>query len=289
MKARPRVWLPLAGSLIFAMSAAPAPQDPSAAQALRPDTSAPPPELRAEASADVPAAFDPLPRRAIAVEPISDDALDRLVAILDGLLARHDEPARREFDVDYYYRDFVERLQTGQLSAAQEARVLERFDLWAETYPADAAAIRRERRTLTALSVGKVAPDIAGPDLDGVEFRLSDYRGKVVVIAFSGAWCAACRVEYPYLRLLQELYQGRPFALVGVSSDKDVGSAKQAKADQRLSYRSWFDGRKDGSIAAAWGVAAWPTTYVLDRDGVVRFVNLRQEDLLKGVRQLMDR
>jgi peroxiredoxin len=96
-------------------------------------------------------------------------------------------------------------------------------------------------------------------------------------------------VEYPYLRLLQEIYQDRPFALLGVSSDKDVEAARQAKRDQRLTYRTWFDGRKHGAIADAWGVAAWPTIYVLDQQGIVRFVNLRQEDLLKGVRQLMER
>jgi peroxiredoxin len=294
MKARPRVWLPLAGSIFVTISAAPAPQDsglsspaqdPGAAPARREVALSGPSDARA----DAPAAFDPLPSRAIAVEPIDDDALDRLVATLDGLLVRHDEPARRAFDVDYYYRDFVERLQAVRLTAAQEARVLEMFDSLTGRYPTDVDAIARERRTLTALSAGKVAPEIVGTDLDGEPFRLSDYRGKVVVIAFSGAWCAACRIEYPYLRLLEEVYEGRPFALLSVSSDKDIATAKRSKREHRLTHRTWFDGRKDGPIAAAWGVAAWPTTYVLDANGVVQFVNLRQEDLLKGVRQLMDR
>ena len=297
MKARPRVWLPLAGSIFFAMSAAPAPQDPGVAPAPQnPGMVSAPPEVRRDLpvsgpleATDVPTAFDPLPSHAIAVEPLGDDALDRLMATLDGLLARHDEPARRAFDVDYYYRDFVERLQIGRLSPAQEARVLAMFDTMAERYPSDADAIARERNTLTSPSIGKVAPEIVGTDLSGVEFRLSDYRGKVVVLVFSGAWCGACRVEYPYLRLLEEIYKGRPLALLGVSSDKDVAAARQSKRDQKLTYRTWFDGRKDGAIAESWGVAAWPTTYVLDQQGVVRFVNLRQEDLLKGVRQLMDR
>jgi peroxiredoxin len=296
MKVRPRVWLPLAGSIFFTISAAPVPQqDPVVPVPQNPGATSPPPEARAEAGpsasvdvADVPPAFDPLPRRNIATEAIDEQHLDRLMATLDGLLSRHNEPARRAFDVDYYYRDFVERLQTARLSPAQEARVLTMFDALAERYPTDVEAIARERKTLTTLSIVKVAPGLSGVDLDGVPFNLSDYRGKVVVLAFSGAWCGACRVEYPYLRLLEEIYEGRPFALLGVSSDKDLASARQAKHDQRLTYRTWFDGRKNGAIAAEWGVAAWPTIYVLDKQGVVRFVNLRQEDLLKGVRQLMD-
>ena len=276
MKVRSRVWLPLGGFLLFALPAASRPVQQA------PGSSSP------AVSRVEPAAFDPLPRRDIAVEPLSDEVLDRLVATLDGLLTHHSDPARRAFDAEFYYRDFVERLQTRQISPAQEARVLSVFDALAARYPADIVALERERKTLTALSIGKVAPDITGTDLDGVRFKLSDYRGKVVVVAFSGEWCAACRVEYPYHRLLAELYEGRPFALLGVSSDKDAATAKQAKARRGLGYRTWFDGRIDGPIAAEWGVAAWPATYVLDTEGVVRFVNLRQEDLLVGVRQLMD-
>ncbi len=143
-----------------------------------------------------------------------------------------------------------------------------------------------------SLAVGSVAPDIVGHDLDGVEFRLSDYRGKVVVLEFSGDWCGICRSEYPYERLMLDLYKNNwPFAILSVNSDSDPALAKQAKAAQGLTYRSWWDGRSTessaGPIAAAWHVTGWPTLYVLDGDGVIRFVNLRQEDLLKAVRQLV--
>lgn len=279
MNVRPRVWLPLAGSIFIAFPAAPLSQTQNPGSTSE----------AAEARAERPAAFDPVPSRDIHIAALTDDALGRLVSTLEGLLTAHSDPARRAYDADYYYRDFAERLQSVQLSPAQETRVLELLDSLAARYPADGAAIGRERRTLSALAVGKVAPDIAGRDLDGVEFRLSDYRGKVVVVSFSGDWCGSCRAEYPYHRLLEELYADRPFAILGVSADKDVATAKKAKADRRLGYRTWFDGRNDGPIAAAWGVAAWPATYVLDQDGVVRFVNLRQEDLLKGVRQLIEK
>jgi thiol-disulfide isomerase/thioredoxin len=112
-----------------------------------------------------------------------------------------------------------------------------------------------------------------------------------VVIAFSGEWCGACRIEYPYQRLLMEVYKDRPFTLLSVNSDKDAAAAKAAKASRGLTYRSWWDGyaarNTHGPIAASWGVMGWPTTYVLDQRGVIRFVNLRQEDMLKAVKQLM--
>ena len=57
-----------------------------------------------------------------------------------------------------------------------------------------------------ALTVGRTAPDAARQELQGNAFRLSEYRGKLVVLAFSADWCAICRTQYPYYRFMQELY-----------------------------------------------------------------------------------
>jgi peroxiredoxin len=141
------------------------------------------------------------------------------------------------------------------------------------------------------LTLGATAPDIVGTDLDGRALRLSDYRGKVVVVTFSGEWCGICRSEYPYHRFLLELYRDWPFALLSVESGADRDVARRAKIDRGLLYRSWWDGapRRDapGTIAAAWGVSGWPTTYVLDEKGAIRAIDPRKEDLLKVVRQLL--
>ena len=178
------------------------------------------------------------------------------------------------------------------MNPAQEARVLDHFTALATRYPSDAPILDRAQRVIRRLSVGKVAPEITGRDLDGVPFKLSDYRGRVVVLTFSGEWCAACRGDYPFQRLLLELYKDRPLVLLGVNSDRDPKSAKQSKMDHGLVYRTWWDGggskNTEGPIAKAWAIAGWPTIYVLDERGVIRFANLRQEDLLIGVRQLMD-
>jgi peroxiredoxin len=236
--------------------------------------------------------FGPMPRRGITVPDFSDQQVTDLVGRLDDLLLRHSDPPRRTFDVESYVKDFTERLQFGTLNPAQEARVLDHFAALATRYPADAPILDRAQRIIRRLSVGKVAPEITGRDLDGLAFKLSDYRGRVVVLTFSGEWCAACRGDYPFQRLLLELYKDRPFVLLGVNSDRDPRSAKQSKMDHGLTYRTWWDGggskNTEGPIAKAWAVSGWPTIYVLDERGVIRFANLRQEDLLIGVRQLMD-
>jgi thiol-disulfide isomerase/thioredoxin len=139
--------------------------------------------------------------------------------------------------------------------------------------------------------VGRVAPDIVGRDLDGVEFRLSDYRGKVVVLLFTADWCGICRSLYPYERFLGELYGNWPFAIVSVDGGPSADIARKAKASERLTYRSWLDaptaGAPDGRIAAEWQVKGRPAVYVLDGDGVIRHENVRYEELLKAVRMLL--
>lgn len=247
--------------------------------------------IASAAAEDGPHGFPDLPPRTVSMAPFTDQQVDQLLSTLDALLAadaKLKEPGD-EAATDLW--TFRERLQTGVLTAAQEERVGRHLDRAAGEYPRMAEAIGRERRRVSALGVGKTAPDIVGADLDGDEFSLSDYRGRVVVIAFSGEWCGACRVEYPYQRLLMELYRDRPLTILGVNSDKDVKLAREAKVSRGLTYRAWWDGYAEkntrGPIASAWGVMGWPTTYVIDAQGVIRFVNLRQEDLLKAVKQLM--
>jgi len=124
---------------------------------------------------------------------------------------------------------------------------------------------------LRNLAVGKVAPDIEGEDVDGKKFKLSDYRGKVVVLDFWGHWCPDCRGTYPQARALVKRLEKKPFALLGVNSDTDREQLKKVLAKNKLTWRAWWDGGStQGPIATTWHVYEWPTIYVLDHKGVIR-------------------
>jgi thiol-disulfide isomerase/thioredoxin len=227
----------------------------------------------------------------VVVPAFTDPQVTQLVATLDKLLAAPDASKAWGDSAKATLTDFGRRIQMGRLTAPQESLVLEHLAGIDRAHP-DEAPAKAARHTVSSLTVGKVAPEIEGRDLEGAPLKLSDLKGKVVVLVFWGQWCGICRTQYPYERLLLELYKNWPFAIVGVNSDRTREIAQQAVTDNRLGYRSWWDGpaddRKSGPIADAWNVSGWPMVYVLDEQGVIRFIDLGQEDLLKAVRQLFD-
>jgi hypothetical protein len=91
----------------------------------------------------------------------------------------------------------------------------------------------------------------------------------------------------PHERSLVKRLEGKPFALLGVNSDSDKSETRKRCRKEEMTWRSWFDGG-GGPIAAAWGVRAYPTIYVLDHKGVIRFKGVRGEAMDKAVDQLLD-
>ena len=92
---------------------------------------------------------------------------------------------------------------------------------------------------------------------------------------------------YPHERSLVKRLEGKPFALLGINSDpKD--RLRQVLKKENMTWRSWWDGGSTGGpIAKAWNVEGWPTTYVLDPKGVIRYRDVREHDMDKAVDALL--
>src|SRR5947209_467941 len=93
---------------------------------------------------------------------------------------------------------------------------------------------------------------------------------------------------YPHERSLVKRLEGKPFALLGVNSDQNKDDLKKVMEKEGITWRSWFDGGSTGGpIATKWNVHGWPTIYVLDAKGVIRYRDLRGEELDKAVDTLL--
>jgi peroxiredoxin len=138
----------------------------------------------------------------------------------------------------------------------------------------------KELAELDSLRVGMVAPEIDGQDIDGHPMKLNEYRGKVVVLSFgSHEYCSACRNAYPAERAVVARYRGQPFALLGVNHDEHRDRVRAAIASGEITWRCWWDGiNEEHGICERWNIAGFPTVYVLDHRGVIRYKDVSAGD-----------
>jgi thiol-disulfide isomerase/thioredoxin len=105
-------------------------------------------------------------------------------------------------------------------------------------------------------------------------------RGKVVLLDFWGTWCPPCRESVPILRSLNKKYAGKPFQLIGISSDDDEDVWKTFIAAQHMDWSEYID--LSDQVLQAFKVESFPTYIVLDKDGVIRFRQSGLSDSTQG-------
>ena len=95
---------------------------------------------------------------------------------------------------------------------------------------------------------------------------------------------------YPHERSLVRKLADKPFALLGINSDVDKTELKKVLEKEEITWRSWWNGPEgtSGPIAKAWNVSGWPTVYLLDHKGVIRFKHVvRDKELDEAIEQLL--
>ncbi len=125
---------------------------------------------------------------------------------------------------------------------------------------------RRLKFGLVQFPKARPSPDFSLPDLEGKIVRLSDLRGKVLVLNFWATWCPPCVEEMPSLEKLHRHFQGRPFEVVAVSVDAEgVEKVREFVKKGKLTFRVLHDRKK--TTEHPFGVRGLPISYVLDAKG----------------------
>ena len=115
-------------------------------------------------------------------------------------------------------------------------------------------------------SIGSQAAEFALADLSGKTVKLSDFKGKVVIVDFWATWCGPCRMEIPDFVRLQSKYREKGLAIVGLSLDADGASSVKPFADEHdINYTMLI--ANDETAKSYGGITAIPTTFVIDRQG----------------------
>ena len=123
-------------------------------------------------------------------------------------------------------------------------------------------------------AIGDPAPPIVGTTLDGAPFDLASLRGKPVIVNFWGPSCVPCRDEFPLFAAKLTEHADDGLAIIGVLTDDPVAPAQDFVRDYHASWPTILD--PDKADKAAYRVAGRPQTYFIDKDGVIRSIQIGQ-------------
>lgn len=150
-------------------------------------------------------------------------------------------------------------------------------------------AYKEEIDKYKTVAVGAVAPDFAQTTPDGKTIKVSDYKGKYLLVDFWASWCGPCRRENPNVVKAYQAYKDKNFTILGVSLDDEKGKDAWLKAiekdqlvwDQVSDLKGW-----NNEAAKLYLVRSIPQNFLLDPDGKIIAHNLRGEDLAKKLEEI---
>ena len=134
------------------------------------------------------------------------------------------------------------------------------------------AALLASSTAFAGVGKGQRAPEFSLPSLKGPEVSLASYKGKVVLVDFWAQWCEPCKRELPQLEQLARQYAARGVVILAVNIDKQRENAERMAKQLGIAT---VDVLLDpaGSVAGQFDPPKMPTSYVVDKRGIVRFVN----------------
>ena len=196
--------------------------------------------------------------------------------------AVEEENALRDELTDYFYQSINLLSKHPRMSYTAVNEIVDK--------PITETVLKDKR--LTKYHGTAIHPEINLLDLDNRRINLSDYKGQVVAVNFWATWCPPCVHEMPSMQKLSEHFPKNKFIILGVNMAEDKATIQNfLDSKVKVSFPILLD--TDGAALRAWRVFAFPTTYIIDKQGKIRYavfggIDWHSEDVVRKIQLLID-
>jgi peroxiredoxin len=191
-------------------------------------------------------------------------------------------------DQEEFAASFADQLATAATSAGEFGVTRQVYQVLLEHFGENPDLKRKVMDDLARLDkVGKPAPAIIATEIDGKPFKLSDLKGKYVLVDFWATFAAPCVAELPNIKAAYDKYHARGFDVVSVSLDEKVGPVRDFVRSRKVPWHQIHDATGGGSPADAFGVNNIPASFLVDPQGKIVRLDLRGPALEQALDKLI--
>ena len=142
--------------------------------------------------------------------------------------------------------------------------------IWMSLKTAEPAATSNSYGAPALAQKGGTVTDFSLGSLDGSQIALADYEGEVIIMNFWATWCPPCRAEMPGINRFYEAHQAEGLVVLAINAQEDAATVRPFIQANNFSFPVLLD--LQGRVASQYSTRSFPTTFIIDRDGVIQHV-----------------
>jgi peroxiredoxin/predicted negative regulator of RcsB-dependent stress response len=213
---------------------------------------------------------------------------DKAIPHLEKFIAAADENEQQTGYAHFYLAESYKSVDRYDDAQKHYRLFLDKFSGLSPRVTAMATAALDDIPAMKRLSIGMEPIPFSVKDTAGKPLSIEKYEGKVVLLDFWASWCVPCKVEMPNVIRLYKKYNNRGFEIIGISLDSDEKAFENYVATNDMKWPQFFDGKGwQNEVAEKYKVRAIPATFLIGKDGKIRYRSLRGPELEKAIEKLL--
>jgi peroxiredoxin len=215
-------------------------------------------------------------------------SFERAVPPLEEFIRDGDDADERVGYAHFYLAEAYKSLDRYDDAQKEYRTFIDKYSHLNPKLVATATAALNDLPSMRRLSVGNDPIPFSVKDLEGKTLSLASYKGKVVLLDFWATWCQPCKVEMPNVLRIHEKFNKKGFEIIGISLDSDRAALDRYIKSYNVTWPQYFDGKGwQNGVAEMYKVRSIPATYLIDKQGKIRYRSLRGDELERAVERLL--